>query len=270
MGYQQESQTKPWRSTTSRAPSPHRIGSLPHLYIGLVLALGAISQASAAVAFVQGGSKNASSALGGQVVVTLTWSSAQQAGDLNVVAIGVAGANTFTSVTDSAGNSYLQAISAQVIGGSEVLYYAANIKAAAAGANTVTVTFNGGSGNNVKANVGSQLVGGVSIAEYSGIATTNALDVAAGSGGTALPTGGTASSGQASTTNANDLLVGGFWAGSTAGTAGAGYTMRTGGIEDQTVSTIGSYSATAHVSTGGWWVMLLAAFRAASGGSVCD
>jgi hypothetical protein len=271
MAYEQKSQTKPSPSATFHASAAHRIASRPHLCIGLVLALGAISQASAGVAFVQGGSKDAYSALGGQVVVTLTWSSAQQAGDLNVISIGVVAGNTITSVMDSAGNSYLQAISAGALGGSEVLYYAANIKAAAAGANTATVTFNGGTGNNVKANVGSQLVGGVSIAEYSGIATTNALDVAAGSDGTAPLTGGTASSGQASTTNANDLLIGGYWAGSTAGTAGTGYTMRTGGIEDQTVTTVGSYSATAQVSKpGGWWVMLVAAFRAVSSGSVCD
>jgi len=205
------------------------------------------------------------------VLVTLTWSSAQQAGDLNVISIGVVTPNTITSVTDSIGNSYLQAVSAtKSLSGSQTLYYAANIQAAAAGANTVTVTFNGGTGGNVKANVGSQLVGGVSMAEYSGIVTTNPLDVATGAGGTSS-SGGTASSGQASTTNANDLLIGGYWAGSTGGTAGTGYTMRTGGIEDRTVTATGSYSATATVaSPGGWWVVLLAAFRAASSGSVCD
>ena len=74
-----------------------------------------------------------------------------------------------------------------------MIYYAQNIAAAAAGANTVTVTFN----TTVK-------YPDVRIVEYSGISTSGPLDVAVGASGT----GTSVSSGSVTTSNANDLLVG--------------------------------------------------------------
>ena len=79
-----------------------------------------------------------------QTTVTVTYTSAQMAGDTNILAIGWNNATSnITSVTDSAGNVYQLAVpTARGSGISQAIYYAKNIKAAAAGANTVTVTFN--------------------------------------------------------------------------------------------------------------------------------
>lgn len=93
--------------------------------------------------------------------MTVIYSGAQLAGDLNVVA--VAGNTTPSSVTDSAGNIYSAAIgpTANGTGVSQSIYYCANIRAAAAGANTVTVSYSGGGAAYPL----------VHILEYSGIAT---------------------------------------------------------------------------------------------------
>ena len=66
------------------------------------------------------------------------------AGDTNILAIGWNNATSnITSVVDSAGNVYQLAVPmARGTGISQAIYYASNIKAAAAGTNTVTVTFN--------------------------------------------------------------------------------------------------------------------------------
>ena len=92
---------------------------------------------------------------------------------------------------------------------------------------------------------------------------------------TAAQTGSSAStsSGSITTTNATDLLFGAnyIYTGTTG--AGSGFTNRIitlpdGDIvEDEMVTAIGSYSATAPLSSSGWWVMQMAAFRAASNGT---
>jgi hypothetical protein len=103
------------------------------------------------------------------------------------------------------------------------------------------------------------------ILEYSGIDPTNPLDVVAGASGTA----GTSDSGPATTTNANDLLVGANMTTWTTSAAGSGWTNRiitdpnTDIAEDRIVSTTGTYRATASVSSGSPWVMQMVAFRGA-------
>src|SRR4029077_5027530 len=136
------------------------------------------------------------------------------------------------------------------------IYYAKNIAAAAAGANTVTVTYSGAA-----------TYPDVRVAEYRGLDPVSPLDGAVGATGTSL----TSDSGALTTTSANDLLVGAntVTAHTTAG--GSGYTSRAitspdGDIlEDRVVTATGSYHANAPVS-GGSWVMQLVAFRAASSG----
>ncbi len=232
--------------------------------LGIAVALGASWNADAAVSFVQGGTGSLS-----RSNATFTFSSAQQAGDLNVIAVGLPSGSQISTVTDSAGNTYSQAVLTTIpseqsgAGAWEIIYYAPNIRAAAAGTNTVTVAF-GLSPGGVKVNV----------AEYSGIATSSPLDVTAGATGAFSRTGGTASSGPATTTNASDLLIGAYWS-SVSGAGGTSYVVRVGSgvsfVEDQTVATTGSYAATASSATQGWWVMQLASFKAATGsGSVCD
>lgn len=150
------------------------------------------------------------------------------------------------------------------------MYYAVNIKGAAANANAVTVEYSGygqspTKGPNVVVGQPAELV---TIAEYSGIVTSSALD------GTSAATGsGTSvSCGTVSTTSANDSLLGAY-TGQNAISAGSGSRIHPPSewnIEDESVSATGSYSATATEGSGGGpWVMQLAAFRA-TGGSVCD
>ena len=94
----------------------------------------------AAIAFVQA---NAVTPQTNQSTVTVAYTNAQIVGDTNILAIGWSNTTSnITSVTDSAGNTYqLAGPIARGSGLSQAIYYASNIKAAAAG-NTVTVTFN--------------------------------------------------------------------------------------------------------------------------------
>ena len=74
-----------------------------------------------------------------QITVTVTYTKAQAAGDTNVLAIGWGDVTSnIAKVSDSSGNTY--AVAAPTVHGSvqsQAIYYAPNIKAAAAGANTV-------------------------------------------------------------------------------------------------------------------------------------
>ena len=191
-----------------------------------------------------------------QSSVGVTYSGAQTAGNTNVVAIGWNNATSnITSVTDSAGNTYQVAVpTARGSGVSQAIYYASNIKAAAAGTNTVTATFN----------TATPYVD-VRALEYSGLAAVSPFDVGASASGT----GTAANSGPVTTTAANELV---FGAGITTGgfsTAGTNFTSRiitapdADIAQDRIVTSAGAYSATAPVS--GAWVMQIATFKAASG-----
>ncbi|HEY4974850.1 MAG TPA: fibronectin type III domain-containing protein, partial [Steroidobacteraceae bacterium] len=192
--------------------------------------------------------------------VAVKYAAAQSAGDLNVVVIGWNNSTAaVNSVTDSNGNPYLVAAGPTTIAGNgtQVIYYAQGIAAAAAGANTVTVTFNA-----------TVPWPDVRIVEYSGISTSGALDIGVGASGT----GTNLSSGAGATSNANDLLVGANYIGGGFLAVGSGYTQRlvttpdSDLVEDRVVAATGSYSATSTQSPTGWWVMQMAAFRAAGSG----
>src|SRR5215831_13076613 len=76
--------------------------------------------------------------------VKVTFKAAQSAGNLNVVVVGWGDTNaSVQSVVDNNGNQYTRALGPTLVSGtlSQSIYYAKNIKSAAAGANTVTVTF---------------------------------------------------------------------------------------------------------------------------------
>ena len=102
------------------------------------------------------------------------------------------------------------------------------------------------------------------VAEYSGIDPTNPVDVVAAAQGT----GTLSNSGSATTTNANDLLVGANLVQNQTLGAGAGYTSRVltspdeDILEDEIVTTAGSRNATAQLN-GDAWIMQMVAFRAA-------
>ena len=137
-----------------------------------------------------------------QSQVSVTYANAQVAGDTNILAIGWKNATSnITSVTDSAGNTYQIAVpTVRGSGLSQAIYYAKNIKAAAAGANTVTVTFN----------VAAPFID-IRATEYSGLDPANPLDV----GHSASGTSATPNSGSVTTTVAQELV---FGAGMTTGT----------------------------------------------------
>ena len=186
--------------------------------------------------------------------------SAELASDTNVVIVGWNDATSLiNSVTDSAGNVYQ--VAAPLVRGtklSQAVYYAANIKAAAAGANRVTVVFSQ-----------SASVPDVRVLEYSGLDPASPLDgVVSGSGSSS-----SANSGTVATSGASDLLVGGGTTQTFFSAAGGGFTKRVitspdGDIaEDRSVTAAGNYNATASLGASGAWVMQLVAFKAASGGT---
>jgi hypothetical protein len=136
---------------------------------------------------------------------------------------------------------------------SQSIYYAKNVIAAAAGTNSVTVTF-----------VTAATDPDVRILEYSGVSTTSALDVVVGQTGNSA----TSSSGALTTTNSIDLLVGANTVRTFTAGADSGFTMRMitnpdGDIaEDRVVTAAGSYSANPGLTSAGAWVTELVAFRA--------
>jgi hypothetical protein len=197
------------------------------------------------ISFVQGNSATSTSSSS----LPIPYLNGQIAGDLNAVAVMWGDTtSTVSSVTDSKGNTYTRAAGPTPNTGlQQSIYYAKNI---AGGSNTVTVKFNQAAS-----------YPNVNVLEYSGLDTTNPLDVSHALSGS----GTTASSGSATTTSANELI---FGAGNTAhhftapGSESSNRIINGfGGIsEDQIVNGIGSYAATATNSAGAW-VMQMAAFR---------
>src|SRR5262249_30453279 len=127
--------------------------------------------------------------------VSVAYTAAQSAGNLNVVVVGWNDTQAaVTSVSDSKGNVYTRAIGpTQGSGLSQSIYYARNIAAAAAGANQVTVAFSPAA-----------TYPDIRILEYSGVDPTNPVDTSVGGVGNSL----SSSSGTAVTSSANALLVG--------------------------------------------------------------
>src|SRR6266700_2247335 len=191
-----------------------------------------------------------------QTTVSVTYTVAQAAGDLNVVVVGWNDTTaTVSSVTDKSGNAYTLAVGPTAFTGivSQSIYYAKNIKSAAAGANIVTVTFSTAAA-----------YPDIRILEYSGADPNSPVDVTTAASGSSTTT----NSGSATTTNATDLIFGASMVATFTTGPGTGFTQRLltspdGDIaEDRMVTATGSYSATtAALSPAGQWVMQMVAFR---------
>jgi len=175
---------------------------------------------------------------------------------LIVVSVRMSSTSQTVTITDSTGNSYVDAVSqAQSSDGHQVhIFYAKNIKA---GANTVTATFSATNNHPWLA-----------IYEYSGLSTTNPLDQTAHAQGSSASANSGAS---AITSSANELVfaAAGFpnSYGGTA-TAGGGYTLQqqdTGAsraaTETSIVTSTGTYSGTFTLSTNTNWSAVLATFQ---------
>ena len=196
------------------------------------------------IAFVQVAASCPSSASS----VALSYPRSQTAGNLNIVAVGWNDtSSSVKSVTDSLGNVYTLATGP--VSGSglrQSIYYASGIKS---GTNKVTVTFNQ-----------TASVPDIRIVEYAGV---SALDKTAGNSGS----GSTASCGSVTTTSAKELLFSANMVATANSGAGTGYTSRiitspdADLAEDSIVSSLGTYSATAPLSSSGSWVMQMVTFK---------
>ena len=214
--------------------------------------------AAPSITYVQG---NFGTPQSSQTTVKVTYTSAQVGGDLNVVVAGWNDSKAVVSaVTDSKGNIYVRAVGPTVQSGygSQSVYYAKNIVSAAAGTNSVAVTFASGATS-----------ADIRIVEYAGADPSNPVDVTAANSGTSA----SSSSAAVTTTNATDLLFGANLVQTSTSGAGSGFSKRLlttpdGDIvEDRMVTAMGSYSASAPLSSSGPWIMQVVAFRTPSGGT---
>ena len=202
------------------------------------------------IALVQNAGKDA----GTTASTTLAFPSTNTAGNLIAVAVRAGGINQVFTITDTRGNLYRKAVQFNVTLDSVTLavFYAENISG---GANTVQVS--------------STQSGTLRLAilEYSGVATTNALDVTAAAQGTsAAPT-----SGNATTTANGDLVIGVFSTADPANvTAGTGFALRSAvpanpnaklAVADRVQTAAGSAAAAASLGATTTWGSVFAAFR---------
>ncbi len=123
------------------------------------------------------------------------------------------GSSTMPSVTDTSGNSYALAVKTSTLDGSntQAVFYAANIVAAGASSNTVTVSF-----GSAVAYIDERL------AEYSGVSTSDPLDVESGVSGS----GSDLTAGPVTTTSASDLLIAGTYQQSVINGTSTAYAVR--------------------------------------------
>jgi Abnormal spindle-like microcephaly-assoc'd, ASPM-SPD-2-Hydin len=215
-----------------------------------------IPSGGAKIALVQSAGTDASNSSS----AALAFGSNTSAGNFIAVVIQGGQPGEAFSVTDSQGNTYLQAIQSNedTAGETIAVYYAMNI---AGGADSVYAF---------------QSLGGAfrfAILEYSGVARTGALDVAAAAQGA----GSSPNSGNVTTSANGELLLGGVMTtGEEFYTAGTGYTIEQSVptlpntkviAEDQIQSTAGATSATATLSVADFWAAVVATFKPAAGGS---
>jgi galactose oxidase-like protein/Big-like domain-containing protein len=191
--------------------------------------------------------------------VPVAYSGTQTAGNLNVVAVGWNDTTAqVNSVKDTAGNVYQLAVGPTKLnaagGFTQSMYYAKNIVASSG--NTVTVTFSQAA-----------LYPDVRILEYSGVNSTNPVDVVTAQTQNASAT---STAGVLATTNSVDLLVAANSVQSLTIASDPTFTERVhsspdGEIaEDRVVTAPGLYSASASLNGVGAWVMQMVAFRGAS------
>jgi hypothetical protein len=220
-------------------------------FSGQLLVYGLNPPKTGGINFTQG---NTFTAQGPAASATVTLSSPQNAGDLNVLVVGWKDlTSTIQSVVDSAGNVYSIAapvlqIPASSAGRalSQVIYYSSRI---AGGSNSVTVTF-----NQVAA------YPEIRVAEYTSV---TALDVIAGATGNSA----TSTSGPAATTSPNELIFGASMVHAPTLNPGSTFISRLiptpdgDIIEDRTVNLTGAYSATSQLRFSAPWLMQMVTFK---------
>ncbi len=192
------------------------------------------------------------------VQVDVTLALPQQAGDLIVMMIGSSSMVSVVGVTDTAGDTFQRAgMTMSSTSLAQTVYYAQDI-AATSGANTISISYSA-----------VDTTPDVRVAEYSGVATTGVLDVAAGAVGAGSGSDLAMDTGEITTTYQRDLLVAGSFVGGLTTKADPTFTPRVvsdGGnlLEDRVVDGVGAYHAGATQDTNGGngaWVMSIAAFK---------
>jgi hypothetical protein len=185
----------------------------------------------------------------------------------NLIAVTVSwdtNASSTYSCADTQGNTYtiavtrIDATSKQAVG----VCYAPNI---IGGADTITVTFGGGS----------PIFRRVVVSEYSGIATSSPVDVTTSNVAAGTTAANGVTSGSATTTQAGDLIYGSVndTASTTTITAGTGFTQRASvngadtASQDQVQASSGSIASTQTFGAAHRYIATLVAFKAASTGS---
>src|SRR5579862_2225234 len=224
-------------------------------FSGQLVVYGLNPASSSQVSFVQVNSGTPQSSTSS---VTVAFPSAQTQGNLNIVVIGWNDTTTTVqSITDSLGNTYTLAVGpTKGTSLTQSIYYAKDILG---GSNSVTVTFSAPAE-----------FPDVRILEYTGADTTSPLDVSA----SALGNSASANSGSATTKLANELIFGADTVATGNAAAGTNFTPRiitphdSDLAEDRSVTTTGTYSATATLTSSGAWIMQMATFKASgsSGG----
>ena len=187
-------------------------------------------------------------ASGSASTFSLAFPNSTLAGDVILVGFDFTANATLSSLSDSQGNTFTEVGTelASPGGAQSRVYYAQSIKG---GADTVTVNLSASSGYIE-----------VYLTEYYGMNPTSPIDVRAGAAGNA----GLASSGNATTTLAGDVIYG-YCVGDIACTAGANFAPRStfdgNLIEDTTAGNPGVYAATASANSG--WTMQIVALKPA-------
>lgn len=228
----------------------HRTHLLLLLSCCLTLTLGKSTWAST-INYVQGNYATPQTA---KSTVSVKYKSVQTAGDLNVVVVGWNNSTAkVNAISDSIGNTYLLAVGPTIVSGtlSQSIYFAKNIAAASAGANSVVVTFSK-----------TASYPDIRILEYSGADPNNPVDAFGANSGTSSPT-------NASTTTVNpaDLLFAANTVRTVTTGPGVGFTQRlltsadADIAEDEMVAAAGNYAATAPLNEAGSWIMQVVAFR---------
>jgi hypothetical protein len=219
----------------------------------LVVVLGGSAlpkDARAAIGFVQS-SASVSGATG--TSKSATFLNPITTGDLITVGCSVDTAASSITVSDTYGNTYTPIGSLKIQGTEQAqLFYAKNIIGGAS--DSVTCTYDVSAINR-----------DIFVHEYAGADRNNPLDVSAygsGASGTALDSG-------AATTNSASEVLFAFGFCTTCIAPGTNFTQRVldGGdmSEDRITTSVGSYNATMTQSSSGAWLLLMAAFKPASG-----
>lgn len=194
---------------------------------------------------------------------SLAWGANTTTGNLIIVACGNTGSiNNVTSVTDSQSNTYTQVFSSSPTGSDDFeFWYAKNIT----GGTTPTITIAYSSSSSFNTAVAR---------EYSGLDTSSPLDV---NNGAAIDIfQATCTSNSVTTTSANELIVGACMTNSSvtfgAGTGYGNLTSQTNvaaiALEDQIVSSTGTYTASFTGTAGATAGIGIITFKAVSSGAL--